>query len=167
MRDINRIPEILKELERVWRDNPDFRLGQLITVAARPSSPHPTTFYIEDDKMLEGLNSFGEKNTIDETHEPLWMKHSVIGKADPESLTDHQLKDLVLELNNRNEQIIITPESVLGIIGAPIEDKDWMNIQKPRLNKLKQLLAMLESGGLLKPVQVGYKINKVPNNTYK
>ncbi len=89
MRDINRIPEILKELERVWRDNPDFRIGQLITVATRPSSSHPTTFYIEDDKMLEGLKSFREKKTIDETSEPLWMKHSVIGKADPNSLTVH------------------------------------------------------------------------------
>lgn len=165
MRDINRIPEILKELERVWRDNPDFRLGQLITVAARPSSPHPITFHIEDDKILEGLNSFGEKSTIDETYEPLWMKHSAIGKMEPGSLTIHHLKDLVLELINRNDQIILTPESVLGIIGAPIEDEGWMNNQKSRLNKLKQLLAILESEELLKPVQVGYKINKVPNKS--
>ncbi len=162
MRDINRIPEILKELERVWRDNPDFRLGQLITVATRPSTPHPTTFYIEDDKMLKGLKSFGEQKINDETSEPLWIKHSAIGKADPENLTDNNLKDLVLELNDRNEQIILTPESILDIIGAPISDKGWMNNQKPRLNKLKQLLTTLESEELLKPVQVGYKINKVP-----
>ena len=38
MTDVNRIPEILKELEKVWKDNPDFRLGQLITVASKPSS---------------------------------------------------------------------------------------------------------------------------------
>lgn len=163
MRDLNRIPEILKELERVWRDNPDFRLGQLITVATRPSTPHPTTFYIEDEKMLKGLKSLGEQKTNDETSEPIWIKHSSIGKADPESLTDNNLKDLVLELHDRNEQLILTPESILGVIGAPISDKDWMANQKPRLNKLKQLLAMLESEELLKPVQVGYEINKVPN----
>lgn len=165
MRDINRIPDILKELERVWRDNPDFRLGQLITVAARPTSPHPTTFHIEDDKMLEGLKSFGEKKAIDETSEPLWMKHLEIGKAEPDRLTVHHLKDLVLELNDRNEQIILTPESVLGIIGAPISDKDWMNNQKPRLKKLKQLLAALESEEILKPCHVGYEINKAPNKS--
>ncbi len=167
MRDINRIPEILMELERVWRDNPDFRLGQLVTVAARPSRPHPTTFYIEDDKMLKGLKSFGEQETNNETSEPLWIKHSVIGKADPESLTMNNLKDLLIDLNNRNEQLILTPESILGVIGAPISDKTWMNNQKTRLNKIKLLLTKLESEELLKPVQVGYEINKVPNNGYK
>ena len=46
MKDINRLPDILTELERVWKENPDFRLGQLLTVVSRPSTPHPTTFYI-------------------------------------------------------------------------------------------------------------------------
>ena len=167
MRDISRIPEILKELERVWRDNPDFRLGQLLTVASKPSSPHPTTFFIEDEKMLEGLKSLGEKKTNSDEIEPLWMKHSEIGKMVPESLTVNHLKDLILELYDRNEQLTLTPESVLGIIGAPITDKGWMNTQQPRINKLKQLLATLESEEILKPVQVEYKINKVPNNGYK
>ena len=73
------------------KDNPDFRLGQLITVAARPSNPHPTTFYIEDDKMLEGLKSFGEQKTNNETSEPLWIKHSVIGKAEMQFLQESHL----------------------------------------------------------------------------
>tara|TARA_Y100000766_G_C18443806_1_gene382679 strand:- start:36 stop:530 length:495 start_codon:yes stop_codon:yes gene_type:complete len=163
MTDVNRIPEILKELEKVWKDNPDFRLGQLITVASKPSSPHPTTYYIEDEKMLKGLKSFGEKNTNEEKFEPLWMKYSEIGKMEPESLTVNHLKDIILELNDRNEKLILTPESVLGIIGAPIKDNGWMNNQKPRLDKIKQLFAKLESEEILKPVQVGYKINKVPN----
>jgi len=166
LRDINRIPEIIEELEKVWRDNPDFRLGQLITVVSRPSDPHPTTFYIEDDKILEGLKSFGEQKPNDETSEPLWIKFSTIGKADPETLTANILKDLLIELYDRNEQLLLTPESILGVIGAPISDKNWMNNQKTRLNKIKQLLTLLESEGLLKPVQVGYKINKVPNKTY-
>ena len=58
----------------------------------------------------------------------------------------------------------LTPESVLGVIGAPIEDKGWMKNQKTRLNKIKQILAVLESEEILKPVQIGYEINKVPNN---
>lgn len=158
MRDINRIPEILKELERVWRDNPDFRLGQLITIVARPTDPHPTTFHIEDDKMLQGLKSFRERKTDHDTSEPIWIRHCAIGTTDPASLTDNNLKDLLLELRDRMEQIILTPESILGIIGAPIWDKEWMRNQKPRLNKLKELLANLESEELLKPVQVGYEI---------
>lgn len=61
MRDIKRIPIILEELEKVWKENPDFRLGQLITVVSRPSTPHPTTFYIEDDKILKAIKSYGNK----------------------------------------------------------------------------------------------------------
>ena len=30
MRDLNRIPETLKELEILWKRSPDWRLGQLI-----------------------------------------------------------------------------------------------------------------------------------------
>jgi hypothetical protein len=167
VRDINRIPEILEELERVWRDNLDSRLCQLLTVASKPSSPHSTTFYIEDEKMLEGLKSLGEKKANSDEIEPLWMKHSEIGNMEPESLTVNHLRDLILELNDRNEQLILAPESILGIIGAPITDKGWMNTQQPRLNKLKQLLATLETEEILKSVHVEYKINKVPNNGYK
>ena len=32
MRDPNRIPEILKELEKIWSKYPDLRLGQLIKI---------------------------------------------------------------------------------------------------------------------------------------
>ena len=71
---------------------------------------------------------------------------------------------MVVELIKRNEQFILTPESVLGVIGSPIEDKGWMKNQKTRLNKIKQILAVLESEEILKPVQIGYEINKVPNN---
>jgi hypothetical protein len=30
MRDPQRIPLVLKELEEIWKENPDLRLGQLI-----------------------------------------------------------------------------------------------------------------------------------------
>jgi hypothetical protein len=48
VRDKNRIPKILNELERVWKSNPDFRLGQLIVVGAKPKKLCPEVFYIED-----------------------------------------------------------------------------------------------------------------------
>jgi uncharacterized protein YihD (DUF1040 family) len=31
MRDKNRIPKIIKQLQVIWEQNPDLRLGQLIT----------------------------------------------------------------------------------------------------------------------------------------
>jgi len=58
MRDKNRIPKILKELERIWKANPDFRLGQLIVVGTKPKEPCPSVFHIEDKKLLEGLLTF-------------------------------------------------------------------------------------------------------------
>jgi len=163
VRDINRIPEILKELERVWKDNPDFRLGQLITVISKPEKPHPDTFYIEDDLLLENLKSFRENSSINDISEPLWKKYFEIGKADPVSLSIHQLRNLVLELKDRNEKVILTPESILEIINAPVSDKSWMNNQKTRLIKLKEILAELEAEGILNPIQVGYEIKTVPN----
>lgn len=55
MRDIKRIPKILGELERVWKANPEYRLGQLMVIASGPNKPCPTVFHMEDDAMLEGL----------------------------------------------------------------------------------------------------------------
>lgn len=50
MRDKNRIPKILNELERIWKANPDYRLGQLITVGTKPKESCPEVFHIEDEK---------------------------------------------------------------------------------------------------------------------
>jgi len=61
MRDSERIPEILSNLERIWKDNPDFRLGQLLMVAIRPKNPCPDVFYKEDDEILKGLIEFEKK----------------------------------------------------------------------------------------------------------
>lgn len=46
MRDKNRIPKILNELERIWKANPDFRLGELMVVATKPKNPCPSVFNI-------------------------------------------------------------------------------------------------------------------------
>lgn len=74
MRDPNRIPEILKVLERVWTQHPDLRLGQLIDVAnvyywrhvekdkRRYRSLIPHIFDIEDVQLIQGLEAL-EKDT--------------------------------------------------------------------------------------------------------
>jgi uncharacterized protein YihD (DUF1040 family) len=55
MRDPARINEVLETLRAAWQLDPDLRLGQLIVNAVRPSSPCPEVFYVEDDKLAEGL----------------------------------------------------------------------------------------------------------------
>ena len=58
MRDINRIKPILKEIEKLWLENPDFRIGQLICVIARTGETMPKLFYMEDDEFLSKLEEF-------------------------------------------------------------------------------------------------------------
>jgi len=56
MRDPARIDEILDLLDRVWRLDPDLRLGQLIFNAARFKDPDITDIYsIEDGSLRMGL----------------------------------------------------------------------------------------------------------------
>lgn len=50
MRDPNRIPEFLDELERVWSQVPDCRFGQLV-VNVLGVDP----FYVEDDEALDAF----------------------------------------------------------------------------------------------------------------
>jgi hypothetical protein len=65
-RDPKRISGLLKALEDVWRDNPDWRLGQLIVNAARANSNGrqlvcPEIFYLEDKEMLKGIESLAKR----------------------------------------------------------------------------------------------------------
>jgi uncharacterized protein YihD (DUF1040 family) len=55
MRDKARISEMIKLIEEIWNENPDFRLGQLIVNAVKPSEPCPQVFYVEDDVMMNKL----------------------------------------------------------------------------------------------------------------
>lgn len=54
MRDPNRIHEMLAVLEKVWSKLPDWRLGQLISNAARAFG-YEDPFFMEDEKLLECL----------------------------------------------------------------------------------------------------------------
>lgn len=60
MRDPNRIPKILKEVEIIWKKYPDLRLGQLIVIAATNYKKEIDIFHIEDDNFLEGLEKTKE-----------------------------------------------------------------------------------------------------------
>lgn len=54
MRDPKRIPIILKEIEKIWDESPDLRLGQLLCNVLRD----PALYYIEDDKLVEYLKMY-------------------------------------------------------------------------------------------------------------
>ncbi len=54
MRDPKRIDMVIKQLEKVWKEVPDWRFGQLIMNILSYIGKDP--FYIEDDKMLEILS---------------------------------------------------------------------------------------------------------------
>lgn len=65
MRNPERIPTILKAIEEVWRQHPDWRLGQLLFNALRGHG-HPglgkeqvarLLYYQEDEKLLEDLQA--------------------------------------------------------------------------------------------------------------
>lgn len=59
MRNKERIPIILKEIENIWNKYPDLRLGQLICNVVTD----PMLYYIEDDLLIEGLK---EMYSLDE-----------------------------------------------------------------------------------------------------
>ena len=58
MRDLNRIKPVLKELEDLWLENPDLRIGQLIMGITRTEETNPKLFYMEDDEFLIKLKEF-------------------------------------------------------------------------------------------------------------
>ena len=61
MRNPERIPEILKELEKFWKQVPDLRLGQIISNLSYESMRNNDPFYIEDDDLLELLKQKNKK----------------------------------------------------------------------------------------------------------
>jgi hypothetical protein len=61
MRDPGRIDEILEAIRRVWKENPDLRLGQLLIDAVIPRIPAPDIFSIEDSRILVQLNELEER----------------------------------------------------------------------------------------------------------
>ena len=57
MRNPDRIPEILKELEEFWKQVPDWRLGQVISNFSYELMGNNDPFYIEDTDLLELLKN--------------------------------------------------------------------------------------------------------------
>ena len=54
MRDPNRIDKILDDIKKIWKENPDLRLGQLLCNVV----PESIIYYVEDDTMIQAVNKF-------------------------------------------------------------------------------------------------------------
>lgn len=61
MRNPDRIPKMLKELETFWKQVPDLRLGQIISNLSYESMKNNDPFYMEDDNLLELLKQKNKK----------------------------------------------------------------------------------------------------------
>lgn len=61
MRDPNRIPEVLRELEDFWKQVPDWRLGQVISNFSYELTGNNDPFYMEDKDLLEILKQKNKK----------------------------------------------------------------------------------------------------------
>ena len=55
MRDIKRIPKVLKEIEKSWKKHPDYRFGQWFcnTIIDNVGD----AFFIEDDELVKLIKS--------------------------------------------------------------------------------------------------------------
>ena len=59
-----------------------------------------------------------------------------------------------------NPGLILTPESMMKLAGAPTEDLNWLSKQKERIEKLKHILSEPEKKGKLERVEDIYAIKK-------
>ena len=62
MRNPERISEVLKELEEFWKQNPDWRLGQVISNFSYELMGNNDPFYMEDTDLLELLKYKNKNN---------------------------------------------------------------------------------------------------------
>lgn len=61
--DPARIHLVLDKLRKVWEQNPDLRLAQLVVNAAGTSQPCPDIFFLEDDVLQRDLAAFDAMTT--------------------------------------------------------------------------------------------------------
>lgn len=161
MRDPNRITETLKHLERIWKDNPDLRLGQIIMIATRPKNPCPEVFYIEDEDILKGIQSIGQRTKSSEKKRtPYWEVYPEIIRINIEEITPELIKQFIDAVRKEKPNQILTPRSMMKLLGAPIENSNWLNKQKERIEKLDNLLKEFEKNDEIEKAEIGYKIKK-------
>ena len=65
LRDARRIVRLLAKIQDLWIANPDWRLGQLIALAASASGSNRfNVFHVEDGRLEEGLDELDRVGTL-------------------------------------------------------------------------------------------------------
>ena len=65
MRDPDRITEVLANVEELWRQYPDWRLGQLLCNVAAWADPTPESVWVvEDDEVVAQIEEHLQKLTV-------------------------------------------------------------------------------------------------------
>ena len=62
MRDPERIYDVMGEIQSVWEDRPDMRLGQLLCNALNIGSKR--LFYMEDETLMQEVLAFCKKQPV-------------------------------------------------------------------------------------------------------
>lgn len=66
MRNSDRIPEMIKELEEFWKQVPNWRLGQVISNLSYELLGGNDPFYIDDKDLLMLLKTKNGKMSLDD-----------------------------------------------------------------------------------------------------
>lgn len=62
MRDPERIGPMLDAVRKIWEANPDLRLAQIISNAARSHTAWPDVFSVEDRDLMRGLEQMQQRS---------------------------------------------------------------------------------------------------------
>lgn len=60
-RDVERIDKLLTELRVYWLNNPDLRLGQIVSKISNDAGHGDDPFHMEDDIVLQQLQKYNDK----------------------------------------------------------------------------------------------------------
>lgn len=160
MRDPGRIPIIINELQQIWKSNPDYRLGQLISVFTKPKEPCHEMFNIEDDEILKGLRHFKNRQRSEniDINSSFWLNYPDVSRIDEKKIDIELIKSFIEVLNSEKNDITITPRNLMKLNNAPVNDKRWMQNHSLRLDVIGKALKALENKGILEEIERGYKI---------
>jgi len=61
-RNPERIDEVIEEVKKYWKENPDLRLGQLIFILSSKHNNIDDPFYMEDDELLQTLKNINNND---------------------------------------------------------------------------------------------------------
>lgn len=133
MRDPKRIDRMLALLRRVWTQNPDWRLGQLVSNSAPGLDP---IFYVDDDKIEARMNELARPDHPAAADQPapagegtdvildLVEKWSEVRRTNIGGLVNQQCADLGWGVKNA---LLARREKGIATYGVPLRTRNGRN----------------------------------------